>query len=317
MTDEERLKASIDQIYTYGGSQYTGWRVAVVKSIQKILLNMNEFYDELLPDLEQENTQQDIVHCQIRNGWFYEAVSQAEQSIEDLFSMMMNVGDLAFFAKKVIHYDATKVKKYIWNFRVDDLEYICREFAMPYFPLNEPWEKKEVFEGYKECIIRTQRFVKELQIFHKKYYLDYCQYKHGLSVALTPMQSPLMKANKKRLENVMQNPLENGLQTFHQGTVEQYEKRTGSMPAVGVLLKPGMEKHIRELHDEGNLLFFTVHAVDMNEVVRITEQACILLNTLWKTTIWRCEEKENDSFHRVAFPTDDIQKVYEIGFPKK
>ena len=75
MTDEERLKASIEQIYTFGGSQYTGWRVAVVKSIQKILLNLNEFYDELLPGLEQENTQQDIVHCQIRNGWFYEAVS--------------------------------------------------------------------------------------------------------------------------------------------------------------------------------------------------------------------------------------------------
>lgn len=40
MTDEERLKASIEQIYTYGGSQFPEWRVAVIKSIQKILVNL-------------------------------------------------------------------------------------------------------------------------------------------------------------------------------------------------------------------------------------------------------------------------------------
>ena len=40
MTNEERMATSIDQIYTYGNCQYTKWRVAVVKSIQKILLNL-------------------------------------------------------------------------------------------------------------------------------------------------------------------------------------------------------------------------------------------------------------------------------------
>ena len=84
MTDEELLKASIEQIYTYGGSQFPEWRVAVIKSIQKILVNLDEFYADLLPELEMEYEQRDIVHCQIRNGWFYEAVSQAEQAIEDL-----------------------------------------------------------------------------------------------------------------------------------------------------------------------------------------------------------------------------------------
>lgn len=78
MTNEERLQASIEQIYTYGGSQYTAWRVAAVKSIQKILLNLDEFYEDLLPELEVEGDNKDIVHCQIRNGWFYEAVFQAE-----------------------------------------------------------------------------------------------------------------------------------------------------------------------------------------------------------------------------------------------
>ena len=113
MTNEERMAASIDQIYTYGNCQYTKWRVAVVKSIQKILLNLDDFYADILPEIEPENDPQDVVHCQIRNGWFYEAVSQTEQAIEDLFSTIMNLGDLAYFAKNVVHYNPTDVKKYM------------------------------------------------------------------------------------------------------------------------------------------------------------------------------------------------------------
>lgn len=317
MTDEERRKASIDQIYTYGGSQYTGWRVAVVKSIKKVLLNLDDFYADLLTDLELENEERDILHCQIRNGWFYEAVSQAEQAIEDLFSIMMNLGDIDYFAKNVIRYSAVKVKDYIWNFQTDNLKYICKQFGMPWFSLDEPWENEDVFEEYKKAVFRTQAYVKELQEFHKKYYLDYCQYKHGLSVALAPMQNPLMKDEIERREKLMKNPLEGALQTFHQGTVAQYEKRTGTLPAMGMLLKPNMQKHLRELHEEENLLFFTMHHVDIEAVVRITEHASILQDTLWKNIIWRCEENDEDEFHRIAFPSEKMNHVYEIGFPKE
>ena len=109
MTDEERWRASIDQIYTYGNSQYPEWRVVAVKSIRKLLLNLEEFYGDMLPDLEYEGSQVDIVHGQIRSGWFYEAISQAEQAIEDLFSTMMNLENLSYFAKNVVQYNATKV----------------------------------------------------------------------------------------------------------------------------------------------------------------------------------------------------------------
>ncbi len=316
MIDDERLKASIDQFYTYYGSQYTEWRIAVVKSIRKILLNLDQFYGDVIPELEYEGDDRDLVHCQIRNGWFYEAVSQAEQAIEDLFSTMMNLGDMAYFAKNVIRYSASKVKTYIWEFRTDDLEYICKQTGIPYLSFDEPWENVDAFEGYKESLLRTQSFIKELQAFHKKYYQDYCQYKHGLSVGLMPMQNPLKKDDFERKDKLMENPLEGGLQTFHQGTVNQYQMRAGSLPAMGLLLKSGMQKHVRELHDEGNLLFFTMHVVDMDEVVRVAEQACILLNVLWKNIIWRCEEKETDEFHRVAFPAADIRHICEIGFPK-
>lgn len=85
---------------------------------------------------------------------------------------------------------------------------------------------------------------------------------------------------------------------------------------MGLLLKPGTQKHLRELHDEGNLLFFTMHVVSMEKVIKVTAHACIFLNVLWKNVIWRCEEKENDQYHKVVFPTENLHYIYEIGFPK-
>lgn len=316
MTNEERMAASIDQIYTYRGCQYTKWRVAVVKSIQKILLDLDVFYADILPEIEPENDPQDVVYCQIRNGWFYEAVSQAEQAIEDLFSTIMNLGDLAYFAKNVVRYNPTDVKKYIWDFKADDPEYVCRQFGMPHFPLDKPWEHADVFEAYKQAVLNTQQLVRELKTFHQKYYQDYCQYKHGLSVALVPLQKPLMKNDVERRKMMMKNPLENGLETFHQGTLAQYQKRNRSLPAMGFLLKPAMHKHIHELYDEENLLFFTTHVVRMEEVVSTAEHASLLLDTVWQNILWRCEEQDGDKYHRVAFPATDSGKIYEIGFPR-
>lgn len=316
MTNEARLEASKTQIHTYVGCQYSEWRIVAVRSIQKILLNLDEFYSDLGPFLETNNEERDIIHYQIRNGWFYEAVSQAEQAIEDLFSTLMNLEDLAYFAKHVIQYRASEVKKYIWDFKSDDLRYLCEQFKMPYFPLDEPWEKEEVHDMYKDAILRTQEYLAELKEFHKKYYTDYCQYKHGLSVALTQMGRPLLKNDIERYNSIMKHPQENFLQTFHQGTITEYEARNRQLPAVGTLLDGEISKHVGELHAEGNLLFFTMHGVDLNEIVRVTERACILLNTLWKTVLWKCEEKETDEFHRVAFPLESVNRILEIGFPR-
>ena len=275
-----------------------------------------ESYSDLGPCLEANDEERNIVHYQIRNGWFYEAVSQAEQAIEDLFSTLMNLDDLAYFAKHVIQYRASKVKKYIWDFQTDNLRYICEQFKMPFFPLDEPWENEIAHEQYIDAILRTQEYLADLQRFHKKHYIDYCQYKHGLSVALTQMGRPLLKKDVERQNSIMEHPQENCLQTFHQGTITEYEQRNKQIPAAGILLDEGISKHVGELHAEGNLLFFTMHGIDLNEIVRVTERACILLKTLWKTILWECEEKESDEFHRVAFPLESINRILEIGFPR-
>lgn len=311
MTNEERLTASIDQIKTFYNSQFIGWHLAAVKSIRKILLNLDDFYNDLLEELEFENEKHDIVHCQIRNGWFYEAVTHAELVIEDLFATLMNLKDLSTFTKDELFYKASEAKKYIWNFNADDLEYLTDQFDYKYFPLDEPWEVEEAFKGYRDGVLLTQEYVKELQAFHKKYYDDYCQYKHGLSVGLAPMENPLMKSDSERRNAIMANPLEGALFTFHNGTVGDYQKRTGELPAMLLQLKTGMQPHLTELHNDRNLLFSTMHHVDIEEVVRTTEHACILMNVVWTNIIKRC-----DGSNEIAYPLPTIKKYCVIGYPK-
>lgn len=137
MTEQERLVASVDQIKTFHFSQFIRWHLTAVKSIRKILLNLDDFYGDLLPELEYDNEEADIVHSQIRNGWFYDAVAHAEQAIEDLFSVMMSFKELATFTKDVLFYRAGDAVRYIREFNAEDLKYLSEEMGFSYCPIDE------------------------------------------------------------------------------------------------------------------------------------------------------------------------------------
>jgi hypothetical protein len=64
-----------------------------------------------------------------------------------------------------------------------------------------------------------------------------------------------MKSDSERRNAIMANPLEGALFTFHNGTVGDYQKRTGELPAMLLQLKTGMQPHLTELHNDRNLLF--------------------------------------------------------------
>ena len=106
---------------TFLSNQYLMWRIVSVKSIRKIILTADEFCTDILP--EEIIQDEDVVNNENRNGWLYEAMAQSEQAIEDLFSLLKNSTDIAYFAKNVVNYRATEVKNYIWNFKYDDIEY--------------------------------------------------------------------------------------------------------------------------------------------------------------------------------------------------
>ena len=60
------------------------------------------------------------------------------------------------------------------------------QFKLPFFDLDdaEAWgEHQDVFEGYKKSVLFMQDYLKRLIQYHKHYYLDYCQYKHGMQCA--------------------------------------------------------------------------------------------------------------------------------------
>lgn len=323
MTREERFKASREQIETYYYSQYFEWRLVAVKSIRKILLELDQFYKDDIKEYEKYYKDDvDVLHLQIRNGWFFEAVAQAEQAIEDLFSVLMNLRDISFFVKDELYYSAGKVKEYIRGFDVDSFEEICKQFDYPYFDENSLDENEQLdwrengYDIYREAVELTQKYVKELKEFHHKYYEDYCQYKHGLSVGLVPMQAILMKSDIKREKEIMSNPSENALYTFHNGTIGDYEKRTGKLPGIVLNVKPQMQKHITELHNEKNLLFSTINVVDINEVVKVTEYASNLLRIVWFNILKRAEDSEDSKVFEVCFPSENKEEMCVIGFPK-
>lgn len=314
--DKERYLAGKAQMKVFSSNQYLYWRVVAVKSMRKIILQADRFYDDFekdfmfcLPDVPSEDGEIDVVNNQIRNGWLFEAVSQAEQAIEDVFSLLMNSSDIAYFAKKVVNYNATQVKKYIWEFDINNLEYVMQEFKLPNFSLDKPWENQELFEQYKQSVLLIQKYLQQLIRFHKKYYLDYCQYKHGMSVALCPF-------GKQQIKNKQEQNLRDGaLMTFDSYTIDKRQRASGHLPQMAMYLTPEIQPYVSRLHEEGNLLHFSTHVVNIDEIVQITEMAYTLLNIIWANLLKRCEMTDEDTIHEWAFPLEDYREYLNIGFP--
>ena len=98
LTNEARIKAGKLQMYLYLNNQYIGWHMIAVASIRKLLMESDNFYKDILEDPELVNAcTQDNIHRELKNGWLYEAVSHAEQAIEDLFSLLSQVFQLYIF----------------------------------------------------------------------------------------------------------------------------------------------------------------------------------------------------------------------------
>lgn len=314
--NKERYLAGKAQMKIFWANQYLYWRVAAVKSIKKIILDADRFYSDLEDEIyfdksgtTESGDRVDIVNNEIKNGWLFEAVSQAEQAIEDLFSLLKYSHDIAYFAKNVINYNAPKVVKYIWTFDTDELEFIMHEFKLPYFSLKEPWEEREVFETYKESLLRMQQWLQELIAFHKKYYLDYCQYKHGMSVAMRPF------GRQRTICEEKQDSHEGVLMTFDSYRIEKRYKASETLPQIALYLDPDISPYASRLHAEGNLLRYSLHVVNIDEVVSITEKAFTLLNIVWVNLLKRCERTNEDEINEWAFPTDNYKEYIIIGFP--
>lgn len=311
LTEKARYTAGKSQLVTFLSNKYLLWRIVAVKSIRKLLLEADDFYKDILTDAMQPDASVDVVNHEIRNGWLYEAMAQSEQAIEDLFSLLKNSTEIAYFAKNVVNYRAPEVKQYIWNFDCNNIEYMMEQFKLPYFPLDDAqaWgEHQDVFQIYKESVLLMQDYLSRLIQYHKRYYLDYCQYKHGMAVALRPFGKS-HKHNEKP-----ENLLEGVFMTFDNYSVDK-RMRTGEIPQLAFMLTPEVQPYLVALHNEQNLLHYTMHHADIEEAVKITEMAYTLEAVVWENLIKRSETSDEDTIHEWAFPLIDYRKQAVIGFP--
>lgn len=311
MTDDEKLIAGNHQMRYYLACQYPMWRVAMIKSIKKILENADDFYEGLKYELRQSDDENGdkTVHTEIKNGLYFEALSQSMQAIEDLFSMMKYALDISTFVKSVVVYRAGEVTKYIREFNTENLEYMTEQMQLYYFPLDEPWDKVEVFEAYKKSILLIQAYLKKLISHHQKYNLHYNQYKHGQAVAMRPFAKPP--------EDATDTMSEAGLMAFDSLPFQKRLKPNAPLPAMMIPdFHPSIGGYVRELHDDGNLLHADLKVICIDELVEVAEMACILQNAFVANLRERCDIKDSDPFIKQYFPIANCHRLAVIGFPK-
>lgn len=309
MNNDDRLKAGKHQLRYFLANQYPMWRVVMVKSIRKILDDLDSFYAPIHEEIKSYDDEilKDTEHCEIRNGLFFEALSQSIQAVEDLFSLMRNCGDLAYFAKNVLTYKAHEITQYIRKFDIENLEFVLNEFHVPYFSPIEPWENAEVFAGYCDAVALIQKYLRNLIAHHKKFYFHYCQYKHGLSVALRPFGEQPKVGNEVNV---------------HEGCVMAFDnvhfnKRYNLQPSAMMIpdFHPNISGNITALHDEHNLLRADLRVVNINVFIEIVEQAYTLLSVLHKNLSTQCDVFNESDIVEFAFPTKDYKRQMIIGFP--
>lgn len=306
MTDEERMVAGRRQLCFYLANQYPMWRVVMVKSIKNIVENLDGFYGPIFDELKRydDEKEDETVRGEIRNGLFFEALSQSVQAVEDLFSLMKYSGDIPFFAKNVVTYDASKVTRYIRNFDTKNTEFLLQQFQVPYLSLDEPWENIEVFDKYVEAVQLIREYMDALIEHHKTYYFHYCQYKHGMAVALRPF------GNSTHGDDI----LEGVVMTFD--NVKFTKRIHATLPAMMIPdFHPDIAKHITALHEEDNLLRAEMKVVKFNLFTDIVEKAYTLLSVLHHNLRMRCEPMKEDNVAEIAFPTRDYKQLMIIGFP--
>ena len=308
MNDQDRLRAGKHQLKYFLANQYPMWRVAMIKTIKRIMENPIDFYMPFFEDLRcnEEEKAEETITCEIRNGLIFEALAQSVQAIEDVFSLIQNCDDIAYFAKHVITYSASKVTKYIRDFDTSNTEFMLKEFGVPYFPLDEPWENQEVFESYKKAVFLIKEYLDALIAHHSKYYLHYCQYKHGLSVALRPFATGNPTGDG--------NPMSGAVMTFDN---KNYLKRSAGQRGNFMIphFHPDIAPVISELHAEDNLLRADLRVVDIQEFVDIAEKAYTLISTLHWNMQYACNVSDEADVHEIALPTEDYKRLLIIGFP--
>lgn len=311
MKKEDRLIIGKQQLKNYLASQYPKWRYVQILTISKILKNLRDFYRDDIEDIKQpyDMSGEITINKEVKNGLIFSALAETIQYIEDLFSLMKFSKNIEYFVKNVIKYNATTIYQYIKTFKIEDLKFICEEYQIPYFNINEEWrDYPELFFIYKEAILNLQQNITKIVEFYKKYESFYLQYKHGLTVALNPFGSEqpslldinegyLMIYDKVEISKIMASKKQKMILIPH--------------------LTQEVAKSVSQLNQEENLLRAEISTICIEELLELSKNICELLQILHTNLINICDNTEKQDFHNFCLPYKKDNKYATMGFPVK
>jgi hypothetical protein len=153
MTPQQRTKASIDLTLTYIQNYYPDWRLAKVLTIKKLLADRYEFYKDLINDVRYhgDKTGEATIAQEVKNGLYFDAISQCVQYVEDLFALINAARKPDFFIKNIITYDAGKITNLIKSFNNVSARKISDVFHFPHdLPFTTEEDKKTYDNGAVE-----------------------------------------------------------------------------------------------------------------------------------------------------------------------
>lgn len=298
-------KEQVFQIKDFGSSQFLQWRIITLRSIKKILLNIDTFIDDdLLRDFPKED-RVDLRYNQIRNGFMYEAVAQSIQGIEELFALIYNSKNLNDFTKNHIKYKASIISGYIKKKDWDTEDFVLGEFRLP--KLSKEECNADVFELYRNKVELLMENVRDIRSFYIRYARVYNQYKHGLKVGMRPYGHGEVSA--EAIEEIRKKPLCSMLHVFANGfgNIQQLE----SAPAIAISLHPetGLIQNelqiLKELQKNKAMLVTELEHFDVQNAIDIATRAAELTSMVWTNIGYRVDGNAEGNSRKYAFPTTE------------
>lgn len=286
-------QAGIDQMNEFANSQFWWWRLISVLSIRDKLLEHKSLtfkYADYLPNMNKE--EHSIAAEAVKHGLLYSAISEAIQSIEDVFSLIKNmkkIKHLKDFTRNVVVYNASGIKKYIKSFNCSDTKYILGEMKISF--LDEDTYK--LFYNNKEfnsSINILKQSLVTMKEFHNKYYTDYCQYKHGMAV----------KLNMYHRYNTTYDDNKNTC-----GCLITYHNKSVNNKSIIFTCTPSVGENVSELYKSNNLLQQTIHYAEIDDIINVTQKSCMLLSCIWDNY----KLQANIGNKTFILPSDDIKKM--------
>lgn len=78
---------------------------------------------------------------------------------------------------------------------------------------------------------------------------------------------------------------------------------------------PETQGCLRDLYNDSNMLHYSLHSLDIDEIIKVTGEAYELISVLRHNLIKRSRLSERDEFHEWAFPSGQREKMMLMGFP--